>query len=1230
MQRLTEVHPPDDAWTKYTYLIPTNTISIIRRPFGSSASAAAKTARYLYFDSFGRAVLSKEQFPEGWSATKTAYDALGRVSSTSMPEFRSDFSRENFTPAHITSTTYDRFDRPLTITMPDGKTATFSYTGSRVTNRTACVSASLTQSPCQAGERPFTTTETLDGHGRLASVTEPLDTLVTTTYGYDVGNRLASVSTNAPEGLQQRSFNYDLAGLLASEQHPEKGVNGNGTVSYPEYDARGHLRHRIDGPTGGSFDTTFLYDAAERLTHVKDLDPSTNSRRDLKAFTYNTVNPGLGKLQTATRHNYQPSLGGDIPVTESYTYGGLNGRVSSRGTTVSGAFPTNTFTLGQTWDDLGNVASITYPTNDAMPTTPARTAGYSFTNGLMTGVTDYTTGMTHVANGMFSHVAHANGQNDDWTPDPTGMARPGFIRITGNGVDKPIGPYSYDASGNIKQIGDSTGTYTSYQYDGASRLVGSSSFTTPSLASSQTFTYDSFGNKLGAGPIHRHQFDPNGDGLVDTADIFYLVNYIFLGGPPPRGQAGLLSGDANEDGAVTTGDIFFFVNYLFLSGPAPSVPIRALPSGDTMKPDKAVVDSVTVGAVTATGNTVDVPVYIRDIIGTTLGRDRATGSKIQSFSIKVAYSPASAVSSVTFTRSGITASLSPTAEFNPSTTQSVSLVATFPEATSPIPLTASGTLGDMVAHLVFTLNGSATPGSTISLSLDPSVTLLANDGGSARESPADGTLALVDGAINIPTQMQALPRLGATTEGAEATSGNRTASASNTPSETVLGMDKPIPPRPALFLTNGKLETTSIRRSPSALFYSATTNHDTSLTYDAAGDVILDDTGRTLTYDALGMTTGATVPLPRGGTRTFAYLYTADDERVALAEPVGHPSAITIWTLRGLDNHLLRTWTERTSSAPHSWEWKEDEIWRGSSILAYESTRGARHYGLDHLGSPVVITDSLGHPIGNISYDPFGNGGATGAGMLAYTGQERDSSNVGTPWTGALPDYFHARNYDSGSGRFLSVDPTIAVQRNMQQPQGWNRYAYVLNNPTGLIDPNGKEPLDPKLLLFYNRILGGDFSRVDIQSGMIGDAVTKPLSNLGMTVGQQVFMNSDLGFPSTQFSLEVAGHELTHTVQYDMFGKARFLGRYFMTYEMSHTIGGLSPNDAYNNIPYEVLANYAEKKLNAFFTSHPGITSKLENGDALTRTDWSEVKKFQVFKPGLQFIDGYLVYARPK
>src|SRR5436190_14805533 len=81
----------------------------------------------------------------------------------------------------------------------------------------------------------------------------------------------------------------------------------------------------------------------------------------------------------------------------------------------------------------------------------------------------------------------------------------------------------------------------------------------------------------------------------------------------------------------------------------------------------AAQDVITVGTVPADGPTVDVPVFIRDTAGTPLGVDRPAGSKIQSFSIKVVYAPAAAVSSVTFSRAGITAGLSPGFETTPAT-----------------------------------------------------------------------------------------------------------------------------------------------------------------------------------------------------------------------------------------------------------------------------------------------------------------------------------------------------------------------------------------------------------------------------------------------------------------------------------------------------------------------------------------------------------------------------------
>jgi hypothetical protein len=163
-------------------------------------------------------------------------------------------------------------------------------------------------------------------------------------------------------------------------------------------------------------------------------------------------------------------------------------------------------------------------------------------------------------------------------------------------------------------------------------------------------------------------------------------------------------------------------------------------------------DAITVGTVNATGATVDVPIYIRDVAGTPLGMDQPVPARIQAISIRVTYSPASAVSSVSFDRAGITGGLSPAFETKPASAGAVSLLASFQQSTNPIPFALNASSpGDLVAHLVFTLSASATYGSDIALTLDAATTQLTDDGGNAatKETSANGQLALVGGAIHI-------------------------------------------------------------------------------------------------------------------------------------------------------------------------------------------------------------------------------------------------------------------------------------------------------------------------------------------------------------------------------------------------------------------------------------------------------------------------------------------------
>jgi len=58
----------------------------------------------------------------------------------------------------------------------------------------------------------------------------------------------------------------------------------------------------------------------------------------------------------------------------------------------------------------------------------------------------------------------------------------------------------------------------------------------------------------------------------------------------------------------------------------------------------------------------------------------------------------------------------------------------------------------------------------------------------------------------------------------------------------------------------------------------------------------------------------------------------------------------------------------------------------------------------------------------------------------------------------AVPNILLARYYGSNLPRFLSPDPLGGVKEN---PQTFNRYSYVSNNPLNLIDPSGMASIAP-------------------------------------------------------------------------------------------------------------------------------------------------------------------------
>lgn len=161
-------------------------------------------------------------------------------------------------------------------------------------------------------------------------------------------------------------------------------------------------------------------------------------------------------------------------------------------------------------------------------------------------------------------------------------------------------------------------------------------------------------------------------------------------------------------------------------------------------------DVLTVGTVTANGPVVTVPVYVRDVSGTPLGIDQAFGSRVQAFSIKVDYPVSPLIQSVTFTRAGITAPLTPTFETSPAAAGTISLVMSFDETTNLVPFVSNAAApGNQVGALTFTFAPSTPPGATFPLTLDATLTQLSNEGGTATETVGNGTLALVAGAVTV-------------------------------------------------------------------------------------------------------------------------------------------------------------------------------------------------------------------------------------------------------------------------------------------------------------------------------------------------------------------------------------------------------------------------------------------------------------------------------------------------
>ena len=120
----------------------------------------------------------------------------------------------------------------------------------------------------------------------------------------------------------------------------------------------------------------------------------------------------------------------------------------------------------------------------------------------------------------------------------------------------------------------------------------------------------------------------------------------------------------------------------------------------------------------------------------------------------------------------------------------------------------------------------------------------------------------------------------------------------------------------------------------------------------------------------------------------------------------------------------------------------------GQELAEDQPGMGTTFIQSDFVGSPSVTTDPSGAVIGRSKNLPFGERfGQWGQKTIRrYTNHEED------PDSNAI--YMQAREYLPAYGKFAEVDP--AYDQTKDDPESWNLYNYVTNNPVTHTDPDGR------------------------------------------------------------------------------------------------------------------------------------------------------------------------------
>ncbi len=217
----------------------------------------------------------------------------------------------------------------------------------------------------------------------------------------------------------------------------------------------------------------------------------------------------------------------------------------------------------------------------------------------------------------------------------------------------------------------------------------------------------------------------------------------------------------------------------------------------------------------------------------------------------------------------------------------------------------------------------------------------------------------------------------------------------------------------------------------------------TDYQYDAAGNMTFNVTAPTQTYsyDQENRLTGAA---------GYFYTYDGDGNRVRKSNGTTPASGTLYWYMTPgvvAESDLAGTL-------------KSEYVFFDGERVARKDfaggTTSVAYYFSDHLKTASIITDASGTITAESDYYPWGGElqfVANDSNDYKFTGKKRDTE------TGL--DYFGARYYSNGLGRWISADwsatPVPVPYADLGDPQSLNLYGYVRGLPTTRVDVNGHE-----------------------------------------------------------------------------------------------------------------------------------------------------------------------------